>query len=173
MPGARFWIPSGDELHKATYYDPNKEGDGQGGWWAYGNSSDTAPIPGDPALGGETNAGVDQAGFGLEQEWPEGQFRPLDVGSYPGEQSPWGLLDGAGGGAEWTEEWSHFIEELHQTRIYFPGKAFSPLEFTEIGEWGEADPVQYLSLRLAAAVPAPGASSLLAIGALLAARRRR
>jgi hypothetical protein len=174
-PGARFWIPSGDELVKATYYDPNKDGapGGNAGYWLYGNSSDKAPIPGDPALGGQTNAGVDQAGFGLEQEWPEGQFRPLDVGSYPNEQSPWGLLDGAGGGAEWTEEWNHFIDEFQRSRMYFPAKAYSPLEFMELGEWRYADPLQYLSLRLAAAIPAPGAASLLALGALLAARRRR
>jgi len=28
---------------------------------------------------------------------------PLPAGSFPDEQSPWGLLDGAGGHQEWTE----------------------------------------------------------------------
>jgi len=172
-PGARFWIPSGDELLKATFYDPNKDGNGNAGWWRYGNSSDTQPVPGDPAQGGQTNAGIDRAGFGYEQEWPEGEFRPLDVGSYPDEQSPWGLLDGAGGGAEWTEEWNHPFDEFQQLRLYFPGKAFSPLEFTEIGEWQHADPAQYLSLRLAAAVPGPSSTALFITASLVGVRRRR
>jgi hypothetical protein len=55
--GARFWIPSLDELTKAAFYDPNRYGEGQGGYWEYPTSSDTAPIAGDPALGGQTNAG--------------------------------------------------------------------------------------------------------------------
>ena len=85
-----------DEWVKAGYYDPDRFGEGEGGWWDFPDSSDTQLIPGRPELGGQTNAGSDT-------EWPSGQARPHEVGLYPGTQSPWGLLDVSGGASEWTE----------------------------------------------------------------------
>lgn len=85
--GARFWIPSLDESVKAGYFDPNRSGQGQAGYWLYPNSSDTPPIYGPAQLGGEANAG---GLFGGGNPY-------LPVGSYPTVQSPWGLLDLAGG----------------------------------------------------------------------------
>ncbi|MBX3351416.1 MAG: hypothetical protein KF684_00660 [Phycisphaeraceae bacterium] len=168
-PGSRFWIPSEDELTKATYYDPNRHGEGQGGYWLYGHGSDDAPVPGDPALGGETNAGRD--GF----QWPEGQLRPLDVGAYAQTQSPWGLLDSAGGGAEWTEGWNSEVQELQQRRLYFGGKSHMPTEWGELGmHLRSSGPTgTYVSLRLAAAIPAPGPTALILLGGLSVGVRRR
>jgi formylglycine-generating enzyme required for sulfatase activity len=169
--GARFWIPSLDELTKAAFYDPNRHGEGQGGYWEYPTSSDTAPIAGDPALGGETNAGSEDPRF---DDWPEGQFRPLDVGTYPETQSPWGLLDTFGGGLELTETWTRDDPERHSTRFLgLTSSLYSPLSQGELGDLGFSSPNSWFSLRLAMAVPAPGACSLLAFSALLAARRRR
>lgn len=88
-PGARYWIPTYDEWTKAAYWDPNKD-DGQGGYWQFQNTSDIEPLPGLPEDGGERNAG-------------DSDIFPLDVGSYPTVQSPWGLLDMAGGAHEYTE----------------------------------------------------------------------
>jgi hypothetical protein len=175
-PGSRFWIPSMDELIKAGFYDPNKVGDGEGDWWRYGNSSDEAPIMGDPALGGQTNAGFEREND--PGKWPVGQERPLDVGSYADQQSPWGLLDISGGGEEWTETWSAEQEFFHQSRLTLASRAYDPVELGDLlsGDllWDTGSPPStFISLRLAAAIPAPGASSLLAFGALLAALRRR
>lgn len=85
-PDALFWIPTLDEWTKAMHWDPTKN-NGEGGYWRYPTSSDTAPIPGAPGTG-ETNGGT-------------GVF--YDVGAYAGVMSPWGLLDGSGGVAEWLE----------------------------------------------------------------------
>ncbi|MGP1309175.1 MAG: SUMF1/EgtB/PvdO family nonheme iron enzyme [Phycisphaerales bacterium] len=165
-PGARFWIPSQDELTKATFYDPNKDGQGNGGYWQYGHSSDDLPIAGDPALGGETNGG-------LGDEYPSDQFRPLDVGSYPDVQSPWGLLDTTGGAQEWTETWSTEDQFLQGGRYINPAAAFEALAASDIDLLRERSPSTRVGLRLAMAVPAPSGAGVLALSALLAARRRR
>ena len=92
-PGARYWIPSLDEWTKAAYFDPNRYGPGQEGYWMYPNGSDERPIGGLLASeGGERNAGSSSQGW------------PLAVASFPLIKSPFGLLDAAGGAAEWLEE---------------------------------------------------------------------
>jgi hypothetical protein len=91
-PGARFWIPSYDELFKAFYYDPDRYGPGQGGYWEYSNRSNTPFISGLPSEGGTTNAGTSRA--------DEAIFR---AAQYPDVQSAWGLLDTSGGLSEKTE----------------------------------------------------------------------
>ncbi len=93
-PDARFWIPTLDEWIKAAHYDPNRYGAGQGGWWLYSHNSDDPPIPGPPGEG-ETSAGQFENPIPL---WH------IPVGSYPGVQSPWGLLDLSGAASEWLEE---------------------------------------------------------------------
>src|SRR6056297_1652110 len=89
-PGARFWIPSIDEWTKGGYWDPNRYGEGEGGYWLYPYQSDERPAHGLPEEGGQTNAS-DVPGV------------PLDVGSYPHAQTPWGLLDYSGGESELAE----------------------------------------------------------------------
>ena len=80
LPGARFWIPTLDEWLKAVHYDPNKYGQGQGGWWAYPYASDDVPISGFPEDGGETSAGI------LCRTCPW----DVALGAYPDQQTPWG-----------------------------------------------------------------------------------
>ncbi len=94
---AKFWIPTMDEWLKAAHYDPNRFGEGQGGWWLYPHGSDDPLLPGPPGIG-QTSAGY-VAGPGDLPEY----FIPL--GAYPEVQSPWGLFDVSGGAAEWTEDW--------------------------------------------------------------------
>lgn len=50
-PGARFWIPTLDEWTKAVYYDPDRYGEGQEGYWLYPNGTNTELISGDPENG--------------------------------------------------------------------------------------------------------------------------
>jgi formylglycine-generating enzyme required for sulfatase activity len=90
-PGAT-WIPTLDKWTKAMHYDPNKNGPGQEGYWLYPIGRDTPPISGWPEDGGETSAGLD---------FSSGRW--LDVESYPNIQSTYGLWDGSGSAAEWTE----------------------------------------------------------------------
>ena len=86
--GSNFWIPNYDEWTKGMHFDPNRYGPEQPGYWFYENSSDSAPVGGPPGTpGAQTNA---YSGTPL--------FMP--VGSYPNQQSPWGLLDGSGGDSE-------------------------------------------------------------------------
>ncbi len=95
LDGAKYWIPSVSEWFKATYYDPDKDGPGQGGWWDHSYSSDTPPIIGLPDDDGETNTS-------LSHEFPENEI--LTVEMYPHMKSPWGLLDTSGGVAEYAED---------------------------------------------------------------------
>ncbi|MFU8828923.1 MAG: SUMF1/EgtB/PvdO family nonheme iron enzyme, partial [Phycisphaerales bacterium] len=91
LPGARFWIPSQDEYIKAAYYDPNRYGDGEGGYWTYPDASDTPLLPGLPEEGGETNA----------FNWGFNNY-DLPIGSYADVRSAYGLLDASGMLHEWT-----------------------------------------------------------------------
>jgi hypothetical protein len=87
-PGARFWIPTLDEWVKGAHYDPNRNGQAHGGYWLYPTSRDTPPLVGLPSEGGQFFSAVSERN---------------PVGMYPTFASPWGLLDAAGDGAEWTE----------------------------------------------------------------------
>jgi formylglycine-generating enzyme required for sulfatase activity len=165
---ARFWIPSMDEWVKAAHYDPDRFGEGpggEGGWWDFPNASDTQLIPGRPELGGQTNAGSDD-------EWPSGQERPHEVGLYPDTQSPWGLLDVSGGASEWTESvfsTGSSNRLVKGTDARYGGDLFAD----ELVWFNNASPLQFGAVRLAAVIPAPSGGVALALGALLAARRRR
>ena len=176
--GAQVWIPSRDEWNKAVYWDPNRDGPGQGGYWLYPNASNEPLNPGDPALGGETNAGT-------QQQWPAGHDRmPWDVGSYPDVQTPWGLLDASGGGREWTDTKrslnTYFVESTGRGETDYSGTPIlgygdSVLDdrmhrpFTS-GYGGFAQPI---TVRFAAAIPAPGVPALLGVAAFTCLRRRR
>ncbi len=93
--GARYWIPTYDEWAVAAFYDPNRNGLGQAGWWPYLDARERSPIPGRPGEG-ESAA-----------EWAEtpnlGEYFSYPVGSYPNSQSPWGLLDTSGSANEVLE----------------------------------------------------------------------
>lgn len=41
--GANYWIPTENEWYKAAYYDPNKNGVGNPGYWLYATKSDDPP----------------------------------------------------------------------------------------------------------------------------------
>lgn len=167
---ARFWIPTADEWIKAAHWDPNRYGDGEGGWWEQPNSSDTQLIPGRPELGGQTNGGS-------EAEWPAGQERPVESGLYPEVQSPWGLIDVSGGAAEWSETFARPNNPLSKSRLIdgTDARIFGGLLYDQVGidEASNTGVGAYWAIRLAAVVPSPGGVAVLALGALLAARRRR
>ena len=108
-PGAPYWLPTFDEAIKAAHFDPKRNGTGQGGWWAYNITSDTAPRYGPP--GAQVSGGLAQANAGYFSPSPYGTL----LGAYPTVQSPWGLLDVAGGTTEWTET-VHRLQHLAELR---------------------------------------------------------
>ncbi|MFO0082079.1 MAG: SUMF1/EgtB/PvdO family nonheme iron enzyme [Phycisphaerales bacterium] len=82
---AKFWLPSINEWVKAGYYDPNRYGPGQDGYWYYPHRSELPPVP-----------GVD-SDIGLSiLEWGP-------VVRFPHAQSPWGLFDVSGSSFEWSD----------------------------------------------------------------------
>ncbi len=164
-PGAKYWLPSWDEWVKAAYYDPNKNGEGNPGYWKFPTSLESAPIQGLPQDGGQTNA--DAAHWDV----PSGF---LDVGSYASVRSPWGLTDASGSLSEWTGSWESV--EVHFTREYMGSILFSSdwIDKDRIDGYGDTFPVvSGFAFRLAAVIPLPGTVVLASVvGAACAARRR-
>ncbi len=156
-PGARYWIPSWDEWLKAVHYDPLKPNlDGSlGGWWQGPLGSDALPLYGPPA-GFPNGSAANQA----NSDWSGPNFpgRLVPLGSYPNAQTPWGLLDAAGGTGEWTEsiytvqsrmsrisEGSEWDDDASGDEIFLLGGTFRPnTSSTDIG------------LRIATSIPQPG-----------------
>lgn len=165
-PDARFWLPNEDEWVKAMHYDPNRNGLGQGGYWLYPHSSDSAPIPGYPEDGGQTDAGLDIHD-------PNAHFVP--VGSYTDVLSPWGLYDGSGGANELVfrstlDIWDFWVMNTHGSQR-FQDESFY---WDNIDASGVAFPRALVGFRVASIVPTP--SSVACCGVLAAgwlARRRR
>jgi hypothetical protein len=167
-PGAQFWIPTLDEALKSRYYDPDRSGPGQGGWWEFNNRSDTAPVSGPPPPGeGETSAGLNLPGFG---------YLYIPLGAYTNTMTPWGLFDASGGGREWTEE---TLEEIYGRRFWriaegsFAGPGSSPES-----DWIVSLPTEFplessiTTLRIATVVPAPSALAAYVFGITALIRRR-
>ncbi|MBX3387556.1 MAG: SUMF1/EgtB/PvdO family nonheme iron enzyme [Phycisphaeraceae bacterium] len=154
-PGARFWIPTLDEWLKAVYYDPHKNGQDQEGWWQWVNGSDEPPIPGLPGTpGATTSAGLPSMGVGD----PNDPMR-IRVGAYPDAQSPWGLLDTAGGASEWNEE-PYNIPDFFFERGYQGASAFNESNYvllSHVSALGSSslDLGSIQTIRLASAVPSP------------------
>ncbi len=164
--GARFWIPTYDETIKAFYYDPDRYGAGQDGYWTYPNQSLTRPVSGLPQNGGTTNAGLGWNFF--------------NTGGYPEQTSPWGLLDTSGGANEMTETSNgdpfryRYVIGTHarsggSSIIFFDRieGQFSQLGGHDLRNGG------FEGFRVAAAIPASPAVSLLCLGCMTMLKRRK
>ena len=162
-PGARYWIPNMNEWTKAVYYDPNRYGPGQEGYWLYPNSSQTLPTFGPPGSG----AG---AGYNV------GPY-PYPVGSYPGSVTPWGLLDAIGGQREWTE--TVFDLQLLDGQLASRGHFYRGSNGSAVGTANENDDFMLISsqgypagLRIASPMPAPATAGGLLVFIALFGRWR-
>jgi hypothetical protein len=66
LAGAKYWIPTTDEWAKAAWYDPNRYGVGQEGYWTYIGGSNELLRSGLPWKGGQTSAGFNvPSAFGI------------------------------------------------------------------------------------------------------------
>lgn len=163
-PGARYWIPSLDEWLKGAFYDPNRFGQGQGGYWQRQGSRNDFLMFGLPENGGQSDAIT-------SGDPTRDPFVP--AGSYTNVTSPWGLLDTSGGLREMIEETT-----AGQFARYHMGSRQSD------GLWFLADDVNWPGLqggptlltgglRLATSIPSPGTTICLAIFPMASRRKRR
>jgi formylglycine-generating enzyme required for sulfatase activity len=171
-PGARYWIPSLDEWIKAVHFDPNAEDadhPGTGRWWEQPNGTDDPMIGGGPGEG-ETSANVTTLPPEEFRRWTD-----IPLGSYPDQETPWGLLDASGGAWEWTEE--ILFADAPRTRGAEGTQAGMDMVLAEQDFVWIADSffpqLPSGGLRIASAIPAPAASVVLAVGVLALMRRRR
>jgi formylglycine-generating enzyme required for sulfatase activity len=173
LPGAQYWIPTLDEQLKAFQYDPNRYGQGQGGWWESRNKSDTHGTPGLPGEG-TTSAGYRPDGDPFIA-WN------IALGAYEGIESPWGLLDTSGGAEEWNEERyppqpNDFGAGPTARGLYGTWAGQDPHEFQEL-IWGiKSGTIKanllYPGLRIASTVPAVSTATFVSISLCMITRRR-
>jgi formylglycine-generating enzyme required for sulfatase activity len=171
-PGAKFWVPTLGEWVKAAYYDPNKGGTGVGGYWWYQNGADAQPIYGAPLDGGQANSGFYRGSNGVDAT-------QIPLMSYTGTQSPWGVMDLAGGTQEWTE--GLFTADDGYKERLIGGSAWAsiadPFFSDRLGFAASSYPTSegfYQGFRIAASVPAPGVGAVMfMVFGGLAVRRRR
>lgn len=166
LASAQFWIPTLDEWIKAVYYDPNRYGEGKGGYWQYANSSDNLPVSGSPGVG-TTSAGYDtNMPFG---EWD------IPLGAYLDALSPWGLWDTSGASQEWTEE--VITPEFRRARALkgsYAGPAGS-IESDHVSRYSAMYPESALAsgLRVVSAVPSISSGALIVMVIVTTNFRRR
>ena len=159
-PDAKFWIPTLHEWTKAVYYDPNRYGPGEEGYWLHpdgGMEPLVSGLPGTP--GAETSGGI---------------FRnDVDIGLYPNTGSLRGLLDTSGGRPEWTETVATMAS---RTRWTMGSRTGSLGWFTDdrLDFFGSGLPLLPTEgLRLSSQVPSLGAGACLASGFILILTRRK
>ncbi|MFA6045304.1 MAG: SUMF1/EgtB/PvdO family nonheme iron enzyme [Phycisphaerales bacterium] len=176
-PGATYWIPTLDEWMKAAHYDPNKNGPGQGGWWANANQSDDYPVYGPPGFtvnGQPTTANAGWDGFSFPGQNPYS----VPLGAYD-VTSAFGLYDTAGGASEWLEASVGDPGEPYPRFRLYDGSHWNQYaaggDLTRSPSGGESPtyPGAGLGLRIASSVPTPGALALLGTIPVLVLRRRR
>lgn len=163
-PGARFWMPTRNEWVKAAFYDPDRYGPGQEGYWRAPNGTNEPLIMGLPGEGGQTNAGL---GF------PNLPYL-LPVGSYADVQSPSGLWDLSGGVMEWTE--SPDAGSLGHRIMLGSSLQYSLPFYVDVPDPlllnGTLTTTPYAGLRLATVVPCPEGAGLFFVISLTRLFRR-
>jgi hypothetical protein len=150
--GARFFIPTIDEWFKALYYDPNRNGEGEEGYWRYANGSDTAPIPG--------------------VEFPDGSGADgIRLGAFPGEETPLGMQDAMHFIRSWTETPTLAAEGLEYYQQWERVTSGAPTVMPGFFRENQWTPLGII--RIGAAIPSPASGGVLLLGVAATALRRR
>jgi formylglycine-generating enzyme required for sulfatase activity len=142
-PGARFRMPTMDEWVKSAYWDPDRYGEGQPGYWQQPNGTDIQLISGPPGIG-QTSG-----------DW-DGEIQPA-VAAYGDVQSPWSLFDLSGGYQEWIDapviDPAYGVRGVWQKGSWFLGGLSR--QFDDIDRvWGST-PREIGAIRLVRPVPSP------------------
>lgn len=166
-PGARYWIPTWDELLKASHFDPNRFGDNQPGWWVWNDASSTFATWGPP--------GVGEANYGFRFQNGVSTYE-IPLGAYA-TRSPWGLIDAAGATTEWTEEVIDAGGPLYR-RVegsYWGSDTGAGVADSIYAAGGELPHINSLEfgLRIASSVPSPVCAGWLFTLLTILPRRRR
>lgn len=154
LPGAKFWIPSLDEYIKAAYYDPNRYGQGQPGYWPYPHMSETPVTPEESDVW-----------FRSDENTPANRLFNAPVGEYPDVHSPWGLLGVSGGAQEWLEDPISIngqSNRMRNTSLYAIGDLGAYL-LDRVDDWDFRPSSDFgtVGIRIASAIPSPGGVTLL------------
>jgi formylglycine-generating enzyme required for sulfatase activity len=196
-PNARFRLPTLNEHIAASHFDPNgtvaSDGTTSPRWWQYNITSDTAPVYGPPGAimppippsinGPGSPGGLAQANAGPSNLWRAGSPSPASIplGSYPTVQSPWGLLDTAGGIMEWTETYFSFPlggQEFYDQRFLrgsARATAFAVQRDAVTGRPADLPslPLPEYGLRVVMVIPSPSAFCLSCAWLVVSGRRVR
>lgn len=172
LPGAKYWLPTLDEQLKAFYYDPDRYGLNQPGWWQSPNRSDS------PGVGGSPGVGTTSAGY-QEPNNPGAAFY-IPLGAYTDQTSPWGLFDTSGGGEEWNEQVRPGPTEIGFFRISRGLLGSSAGDGPELirdhiywlgGEFPSLSTGRS-SFRIASSIPSPSATALIIVAMVSITRKR-
>jgi hypothetical protein len=158
-PDAKFWIPTLDEWIKAVHYDPNRYGEGEGGWWESPNGTDVPLVNGPPGIGQTSGAGT--------YDWESSPVY-IPLGSYADVQSPWGLWDASGGAMEWTEDVYYEPRFGPMGRILDGSHAGAGTDLVVLDNvwdtfWDLPQLDGHYGLRVASAVPGPSSFVFLVV----------
>jgi formylglycine-generating enzyme len=102
-PNAQYFIPNLNEWYKTAYYDPNKLGPGQPGYWLYPTRHDDPPINKPDPLGTNNANFFDELGTGTGGFCIGGPLYRTEVGAFAASPGPYGTYDQGGNVGERTD----------------------------------------------------------------------
>jgi len=164
--GWQWAVTSEDEWYKAAYY---KGGNTNAGYWLYPASSNTPPgrDVNDPS-GNNANLATIGSGGGPIQS----PYYTTVGGEFQNSASPFGTFDQGGNVKEWNE--AIMLGSFPARGIR--GGGFSDSEFSPAADWRDFEFTRIESSNTGfrvVTIPGPSSVALLAIGGVMATRRRR